>query len=113
VKLCLSVVLVIVPSLASAEDMAKRGSVVFQEWCAPCHAAVSGTDRLAGTSTLEQIYKGSKPAALEQRTDLTPAFVSAIVRHGINAMPAFRKTEISDSDVAAVSAYLARYNPHK
>jgi mono/diheme cytochrome c family protein len=93
------------------KDQLAHGHEVFEAWCAPCHAPVSGQERLAGTSTLEMVYKGAKPAALEQRTDLTPERVTYYVRHGVNAMPWFRKTELSDEDVAAVGAYLARNNP--
>jgi mono/diheme cytochrome c family protein len=97
----------------ASKDQLTHGHEVFEAWCAPCHAPVSGQERLAGTSTLEMLYKGAKPAALEQRTDLTPKQVAYYVRHGDNAMPWFRKTELSDEDVAAVGAYLARNNPKK
>jgi hypothetical protein len=30
------------------------------------------------------------------------------VRHGVSIMPPFRKTEVSDTDLAALTAYLAR-----
>jgi mono/diheme cytochrome c family protein len=30
------------------------------------------------------------------------------VRHGVSVMPPFRKTEVSDADLAALSAYLTR-----
>jgi mono/diheme cytochrome c family protein len=96
-----------------SKDQLAHGHEVFEAWCAPCHAPVSGQERLAGTSTLQMIYKGAKPAALEQRTDLTPERVAYYVRHGDNAMPWFRKTELSDEDLAAVGAYLARNNPKK
>lgn len=68
-------------------------------------------EHLPSTSRLESVYKGSKPAVLEQRTDLKPPVVSLYVRQGINAMPPFRKTEISDIDLAALAAYLACNNP--
>jgi mono/diheme cytochrome c family protein len=53
-------------------------------------------------------YRGRLPAALEQRTDLTPQIVIYYVRHGIAMMPSFRKTELSDAQVAAIAAYLTR-----
>jgi mono/diheme cytochrome c family protein len=31
-----------------------------------------------------------------------------VVRNGVSFMPSFRKTEISDADLALVAAYLAR-----
>jgi len=88
---------------AQAQDAA-RGSEVFQNWCAPCHAP---GPRHPGTQALDALYKGAKPAALEQRTDLLPELTRAFVRTGVSVMPPFRKTEISDADLDALAAYLA------
>jgi hypothetical protein len=63
---------------------------------------------MAGTQALEAKYKGSKPALLEERTDLTPELVRFYVRHGSGVMPFFRKTEVSDADLDALAAYLSR-----
>jgi (+)-pinoresinol hydroxylase len=93
----------------------RRGQEVFEQRCAACHAAVPKDmigppymPPMAGTQALGARYKGAKPAELEQRTDLTPAFVAAIVRGGLNSMPFFRPTELSDDDLTALGAYLAR-----
>ncbi|AKH44137.1 mono/diheme cytochrome c family protein [Altererythrobacter atlanticus] len=80
------------------------GKDVFAHWCAPCHAA---EPRLAGTMALQVKYEGAIPAALEDRTDLTPEVVAYFVRNGVAWMPPFRKTEISDADLAALGAYLS------
>lgn len=56
---------------------------------------------------LQRKYQGQIPALLEQRSDLTPEYVGLVVRQGISFMPSFRKTEISDADLALLSAYLA------
>ena len=80
------------------------GKVVFEKWCAPCHGDGPGKP---GTAALQALYKGVKPALLEKRTDLTPEFTSAIVRTGVSVMPFFRKTEISDAELGALSKYLA------
>ena len=85
-----------------------RGNEVFQYWCAPCHAP---GPRHPGTQALDVLYKGAKPAALEQRTDLVPELTRAFVRTGVSVMPPFRKTEISDADLAALAAYLAPKTP--
>jgi len=82
----------------------ERGRQVFATWCAACHAA---GPRHPGTQALEALYKGAKPAPLEQRTDLVPTVTSTFVRTGVSVMPPFRKTEISDADLAALAAYLA------
>ena len=63
---------------------------------------------MPGTAALEFHYKGSKPAVLEERTDLTPAMVKSSVRNGVSVMPRFRKTEISDTELDAVATYLTR-----
>jgi mono/diheme cytochrome c family protein len=93
----------------------RRGQEVFEQRCAACHAPVPKNmigppymPAMAGTQALQARYKGAKPAELELRTDLTPEFVKAIVRGGLNSMPFFRPTELSDDDLAALGAYLSR-----
>jgi mono/diheme cytochrome c family protein len=93
----------------------RRGQEVFEQRCAACHAGVPKNmigppymPPMAGTQALQARYKGAKPAELEQRTDLTTDFVKAIVRGGLNSMPFFRPTELSDDDLAALGAYLSR-----
>lgn len=80
---------------------------VYLRWCEGCHGATGPLRKqLAGTSLLEKRYQGSKPAALTERTDLTPALINSLVRNGLNSMPHFRKTEISDAQLAALVDYL-------
>jgi mono/diheme cytochrome c family protein len=94
---------------ARAQDsLVARGNEVFQYWCAACHAP---GPRHPGTQALDVLYKGAKPAALEQRTDLLPELTRAFVRTGVSVMPPFRKTEISDADLEALAAYLAPKTP--
>jgi mono/diheme cytochrome c family protein len=94
-------------AFAHAQD-ATRGEAVFEHWCAPCHAP---GPRHPGTQALEVLYKGAKPAALEQRTDLVPELTRSFVRTGVSVMPPFRKTEISDAELDALAAYLAPKTP--
>jgi mono/diheme cytochrome c family protein len=91
--------------LSSQSARAEPGKIDFLNACAVCHAAQP--DR-PGTMSLQYKYAGRLPAALEQRTDLTPAIVQYYVRHGIAMMPSFRKTELSDAQVSAIAAYLTR-----
>lgn len=81
-----------------------EGKAIFDKWCAPCHA---DSPRLAGTLALQTKYEGKIPAALELRTDLTPETVSYFVRNGVAWMAPFRKTEVSDTQLAAIGAYLS------
>ncbi|WP_082835851.1 c-type cytochrome [Croceicoccus bisphenolivorans] len=84
---------------------ASPGKQVFDKWCAPCHAP---GPRYPGTASLEVKYNGEIPAALEERDDLTPEVVEYFVRNGVMIMPPFRKTEITDAELAALGAYLSR-----
>jgi (+)-pinoresinol hydroxylase len=92
-------------ALPADDAQLHKGDAVFQKWCAPCHAAGPGHP---GTTAIAALYKGAKPAALEQRTDLSPQIVKQFVRKGVSVMPFFRKTEISDADLDALGAYLSR-----
>ncbi|MFC4257355.1 cytochrome c [Altererythrobacter xixiisoli] len=80
-----------------------EGKAVYDKWCAPCHTDSAG---LAGTLALQTKYKGEKPAVLEHRTDLTPEIVNYYVRNGVAWMAPFRKTEVSDAQLAAIGEYL-------
>lgn len=90
---------------AAAADApsAAHGRQVFAYWCAPCHAGGPGHP---GTDALAAKYKGSLPAELEQRMNLPASLIRGVVRNGISVMPIFRKTEISDADLADIVAYL-------
>jgi mono/diheme cytochrome c family protein len=90
------------PSVALGD--VQTGAVVFRQWCADCH----GPGRLPGTSALQRKYQGAIPAALEQRRDMTDALIRSVVRGGMSFMPSFRKTEITDRELASLSTYLAR-----
>ncbi len=81
----------------------ETGKAVFDEWCATCHAAEG---MMPGTIALEAKYQDSVPAALEERTDMTPEFIRHFVRKGVSVMAPFRKTEISDKELDALAAYL-------
>ena len=95
-------------SAAMANDgtnLVVRGKHVFNQWCASCHAT---GPRMPGTASLEVKYGGSIPAALEQRKDMNADFIRYFVRNGVLIMPSFRKTEVSDADLEALSAYLTQ-----
>ena len=93
---------------ATSPAQLQRGKAVFDQWCAACHAP---GPRHPGTQALDALYKGQKPGALEQRTDLVPRITETFVRKGVSVMAPYRKTEISDADLAALAAYLAPKTP--
>ena len=87
---------------AAAE--ADLGQQVYQRWCVHCHAPGRGNP---GTQSLQVKYQGKVPAVLLERTDITPEFISFTVRQGAMSMPPFRKTEITDSELAALAKWIA------
>ncbi len=107
---------VLVSSMAFAQDAQKganapgieRGKALYEYWCLPCHGRGPGHP---GTQALAERYGGNLPDALEDRKNLTPEFVAVFVRNGISIMPFFRKTEISDAELADIGAYLSRNTP--
>lgn len=91
------------------EAQIAEGREIFEMLCGQtCH----GMDENTGdaTRTLEAKYQGSLPAALEERTNLTPEFIEIYVR-GLTGMAPYRPTEIDDAQFDALVAYLMRNNP--
>ncbi len=87
-----------------------RGKTVFQRYCMPCHGPGRGDDgapMLPGTHALFLKYRGQQSGLLEERSDLPLELITAVVRNGVASMPPFRKTEVTDEDLAAIAAYLA------
>jgi mono/diheme cytochrome c family protein len=97
-------------SIAQAAEPASKapapsGQAVYEHWCAPCHAPGPGHP---GTQSLQLKYGGKTPPVLLERADLSPQAVATFVRQGILLMAPFRKTEISDTELAALTAYVAK-----
>ncbi|EIZ77201.1 cytochrome c class i [Novosphingobium sp. Rr 2-17] len=86
----------------AARPAQMTGKQVYAKWCGDCHTREDGP----GTLALQRKYQGDPPALLERRADLSPDYVKVVVRQGISFMPSFRKTEISDAELALVAAYL-------
>ena len=95
---------------ATAPGTLAQGKAVFAQWCAGCHGPLPGMGRFppAGSYRLQQRYGDTKPATLEDRSDLTPALIRAVVRVGLPIMPPLRKTEVNDAELDALIAYLTR-----
>ncbi len=92
------------PAAPADPAPAMSGKAVYEHWCAPCHAPGPGHP---GTQSLQFKYGGKIPAALLERTDLAPQAVAVFVRQGVLLMAPFRKTEITDAELAALTAYVA------
>lgn len=83
----------------------QNGKAVYETWCVHCHGEAA-PGPLPGTSALEIRYNGALPAVLTDRTDLAPEYIRTVVRNGLFSMPRSRKTEISDSELEDIVAYL-------
>lgn len=81
------------------------GEAVYKRWCTHCHSAGRGNP---GTESLQVKYGGKIPAVLLDRTDLSAQAVAQFVRTGVLSMPPFRKTEVTDAELAAVAAYVSQ-----
>lgn len=89
--------------LSAADESVFRGQVLYQSWCLPCHDAGPGHP---GTMALA-VRVGEERSVLLERTDLTKDYVGVIARNGLQMMPPFRPTELSDADIEAIWAYMA------
>jgi mono/diheme cytochrome c family protein len=96
-------------AVAQESASVERGRALFGHSCAPCHGDGVGDDgraMLPGTDALRIKYQGALPALLERRTDLNVEAIRTFVRRGTWSMPPFRPTEITDSDIEDIAAYL-------
>jgi mono/diheme cytochrome c family protein len=89
-------------AVAGAKPGALDGKALFHEKCAMCHG-VGGM----GTGLLARRVD-PKVAELEKRDDLTPDYVITAARTGIGNMPTIARGEVSDKQMAAIAAYLAK-----
>ncbi len=83
----------------------RDGGALFSNRCGACHLAGGmGTNLL----TKQRVALGEPPESglLANRTDLPAAYVVSVVRNGKMAMPRLSRVEVTDAELAAISAYL-------
>jgi mono/diheme cytochrome c family protein len=89
----------------AADDSAQKieqGKRLFQERCGYCHLA-------GGTGTIMLARRlGRDRALLEERTDLSAAYIKKVTRVGINGMPPHNRIELPDSELDLIALYLTR-----
>jgi mono/diheme cytochrome c family protein len=114
-----SVLVAILANLAYAklgaqdsDAVAARGAAIYEASCVYCHDRVpegSALEMLPGPASLALKYGGALSPYIKERPDLANFNVLQVfLRNGAGSMPPFRKTEITDEDIAAVAAYFAR-----
>lgn len=82
---------------------AQDGQALFQKHCSACHAPGMnnpGTQQLTKT-------RGENMGVLEERNNLVDVYVKTIVRQGLNAMPGFKPSQVTDGELEALAAYLS------
>jgi mono/diheme cytochrome c family protein len=89
---------------AAATDNADKWTpqAFYADRCERCHGA-SGW----GTRTLARRVPAGQ-VELTRRTALPAAYIVYVVRHGAGSMPPFTPTELTDRQLAELSAWLAR-----
>jgi mono/diheme cytochrome c family protein len=101
----LAVMLVVSEPWAQAEDLPTaqqlQGERLFAATCQYCHAA-------NGWATRDLARRGEAQATIDQRADLSPGLIRGVLRHGVGNMPAFTPTDLSDAQIDALIAWLAR-----
>jgi cytochrome c5 len=85
---------------AAAETSGKQ---VFDHYCTYCHGASDGP----GTMQLGRT-RGKDQALLTERTGLSADYIEYVVRHGLKAMPPFVPSDLDDSKLKALVAFLAK-----
>jgi mono/diheme cytochrome c family protein len=86
------------------------GAALFSNRCGACHLAGGmGTNLL----TKQRIAAGApaESALLTNRSDLTQAYIRAVVRHGKLAMPRLTRVEVTDAELDAIAKYLGKAGP--
>lgn len=86
----------------ASEPREKTGQEVYAHWCADCHDAGPGHP---GTLRLDARGDGN-PVLLKRHLD--GETVKYVVRNGIQMMPPFRQTEISDEELERLIQYMAK-----
>ena len=80
------------------------GERVFRQWCIHCHG-----DDNSGPGTLRLAWdKGEDKSLLTERADLGREYIRFVVRRGLDEMPSFRITEISEAELKALAEFLGR-----
>jgi cytochrome c5 len=89
-------------SAAQARGAGSPQEALFVEKCSMCHRQMG-----MGTVILARRME-AKLAMLESRDDLTPEYIRVAVRSGLGNMPRITRGEVSDAQLAAITAHLVK-----
>jgi mono/diheme cytochrome c family protein len=82
------------------------GKALFTNRCGMCHQTIG-----MGVSILARRPNDASKGLLEDRKDLSAAFVRTAVRSGIANMPRMSRGEVSDPELALIANYLSQGRP--
>jgi mono/diheme cytochrome c family protein len=82
------------------------GKALFTSRCGMCHQTIG-----MGVNILARRPNDASKGFLEDRKDLSAAFVRAAVRSGIVNMPRMSRGEVSDPELALIANYLSQGRP--
>jgi mono/diheme cytochrome c family protein len=90
----------------AAAEAAADGKALYQQRCGMCHQTIG-----MAVNLLSRRPGDTSKGLLEERKDLSAAFVTAAVRSGIGNMPRIARGEVSNKELAAIASYLSRGRP--
>ena len=102
-KNLLSLFVFLTPCLGTFTTYAQDGEAIYEKHCSHCHSPgmnFPGTHQLTKT-------RGEDNGVLIERNNLVDVYVKTIVRNGLNGMPTFKPTQITESELDALAAFLA------
>lgn len=91
---------------AAALGAGLDGQTLYRERCGMCHQTIG-----MAVGILSRRPADASQGLLEERKDLSAAFIRTVVRTGILNMPRMPRGEVSDPELAAIAGYLAKGNP--
>jgi len=102
VIVAIAAALVVVLSAQATAQEENAGQAAYDRHCIHCH---DSDDEAVGTLQLGRT-RGEEFALLTERDDLAGEYIAAIVRTGLNAMPAFLPSELTEAQLAALVDYV-------
>ncbi|MEO6186520.1 MAG: cytochrome c [Steroidobacteraceae bacterium] len=107
-RIPVAVALLVAAGAASAAQAAppSDGKALFTARCGMCHQTIG-----MAVAILSRRPGDASKGLLEERTDLSAAFIRTVVRTGIINMPRIARGEVSDPELAQIASYLSRGRP--
>lgn len=91
-------------SLTAQASDARSGQDIYRDKCVYCHDS-----RGWGTRVLARRTPPGE-GELVKRKDLPAAYTQIVVRRGLNSMPGFTPTDLSDEEIARLAHWLDEQN---